>query len=266
MKPRIYTGRLFHSRLHPIHHAFTYPCMMIYLDIEDITQTANQYRTFGYNCLRLCSIYDADFLEKTSLSLKEKLAKHLTRAGLHIETFSSITLLTTPRVLGLGFNPLTLFCCFDINGDLHSVVADVHNTYGENRVYVLNGNKDRCNTGVLRFQFPKTLFVSPFNGVEGHYDLQFRRFTAQQIKIRLDLRVKNKTLIQTGFSTLGMPLTETRLITTLLRYPLTAAMALPRIAYQALVLRYIKKLQPRMKPKTRDETAKNNHPPPENNG
>lgn len=250
----IYTGRLFHSRLHPVRHSFTYPCMMLNLEIHEPDSLDKTCWSFGHNRLRLCSLYDSDYLGATPGSLREKLAHHLNLAGLRSDNFPTIKLLTTPRVLGLGFNPLTLYCCFTADETLHTVVAEVHNTYGEARVYVLSDNERQQSARAIRFRFPKTLFVSPFNGVEGDYELRIGNFN-EQISVRLDLWVKDRLLIQTGFTLKGVPLTSKRLLTTTFRYPLTAIMAMSRIAHQALILRYLKKLRPRMKPKMRNSNT-----------
>lgn len=252
----IYTGRLFHTRLHPVRHHFTYPCVMLNMGIDEPAALDKNCWSFGHNRLRLCSLFDRDYLGAASGPLREKLTHHLNQAGLSNVHFPVITLLTTPRVLGLGFNPLSLYCCFTADKALHSVVAEVHNTYGEARVYVLSDKERQQSARSTRFRFPKTLFVSPFNGVEGEYDLQIASVN-DRLSVRLDLWVKDQLLIQTGFTLKGTPLTSRGLLTTTLRYPLTAIMAMSRIAHQALILRFIKKLRPRMKPNMRDI-----YPPP----
>lgn len=229
---------------------------MMCVDIDEIDHIAQQSPFLGHNRLRLFSIYDADYLTSASGTLREKLAVTLSSAGLGISDFSSIKMLTTPRMLGIGFNPLTLYCCFDPGQNIRAVVAEVHNTYGEANAYVLGDAQRQTSDPHPRFQFAKTLFVSPFNGVEGHYDLLLNRFDQQQIMLRLDLWVKGNALIKTGFAMKCAPLTTGRLIKAVFRHPLTVVMAMPRIAWQALILRYIRKLPPRMKPKMRDSPAK----------
>ncbi|MGB8841759.1 MAG: DUF1365 family protein [Aliidongia sp.] len=188
-------------------------------------------------------------------SLSERLARSLAPAGFSPDDFSSIQLITVPRVLGLGFNPLSLFICLDQAGGIQTVVAEVHNTFGEVEVYVL-GDAERVGKTAepVRFRFPKTLFVSPFNGVEGQYDLKIGAI-GTRIDLDLALRVRDRTVIQTALHLMGEPLTTGALARTLLKHPLTAALALPRIAHQALILRYVKGLKPRLKPNPRRRGA-----------
>ena len=46
-------------------------------------------------------------------------------------------MLANARVLGHVFDPLSVFWCFDADGALVCIVAEVHNTYGERHVYLL---------------------------------------------------------------------------------------------------------------------------------
>jgi DUF1365 family protein len=74
-----------------------------------------------------------------------------------------VTALLQPRVLGYGFNPLSLYWCHDAAGALRYVIAEVHNTYGERHAYLLPPSADRPA------MVSKKFYVSPFNDVDGHY-------------------------------------------------------------------------------------------------
>jgi uncharacterized protein len=74
-----------------------------------------------------------------------------------------ITALLQARVLGYVFNPLSLFWCHDAAGEVRAVIAEVHNTYGDRHAYLLP--PDQGEPAVV----PKELYVSPFQGSDGHY-------------------------------------------------------------------------------------------------
>jgi DUF1365 family protein len=67
------------------------------------------------------------------------------------------------RVLGYGFNPLTLYWCHDRTGELRHIVAEVHNTEGEWHAYLLPPAAEKSAMVM------KKLYMSPFNGIDGHY-------------------------------------------------------------------------------------------------
>jgi DUF1365 family protein len=77
-----------------------------------------------------------------------------------------VRLLTTPRVAGLAFNPVSVFYVFDGDGALDAVVAEVTNTpWGERHAYVVDGD-GRGET------LDKTLHVSPFMGMDQRYTMR----------------------------------------------------------------------------------------------
>jgi len=67
--------------------------------------------------------------------------------------------LANPR----GFNPLTVYWYLRPDGTVDSVVAEVHNTYGERHSYRLSGERGTVS---------KELYVSPFLDMEGTYDIR----------------------------------------------------------------------------------------------
>jgi DUF1365 family protein len=80
------------------------------------------------------------------------------------EQIARVQLLTMPRSLGVGFNPVSFYYCFDAAGELLHVVAEVTNTpWGDRHAYVLPGGRGRPE---------KALHVSPFMGMDHDYDVR----------------------------------------------------------------------------------------------
>lgn len=76
-----------------------------------------------------------------------------------------VRVLTSPRTLGLAFNPVSFYYLFDDAERLDAVVAEVTNTpWGERHAYVL---RDEPGRRVLRGAHDKALHVSPFQDM-GH--------------------------------------------------------------------------------------------------
>jgi DUF1365 family protein len=70
-----------------------------------------------------------------------------------------------PRTLGHCFNPISVFWCFDDAGRRAAVVVEVHNTYGDRHAYLVHPDEQG------RAQTDKAMYVSPFHGVDGHYEI-----------------------------------------------------------------------------------------------
>jgi predicted NAD/FAD-binding protein/DUF1365 family protein len=77
----------------------------------------------------------------------------------------TILMAAHPRSLGHCFNPISVFWCFDDAGLQAGVVVEVHNTYGDRHAYLVHPDEQG------RAQTDKAMYVSPFHGVDGVYDV-----------------------------------------------------------------------------------------------
>ena len=69
------------------------------------------------------------------------------------------------RAFGYCFNPISVFWCHDESGALAATVVEVHNTYGDRHAYLVHtDDQGRATT-------PKAMYVSPFHGTDGTYEL-----------------------------------------------------------------------------------------------
>jgi DUF1365 family protein len=75
-----------------------------------------------------------------------------------------IRLLTMPRSLGVGFNPVSFYYAFENGGELLGLVAEVTNTpWGERHAYALPAGGGSVG---------KDLHVSPFMGMDHSYEIR----------------------------------------------------------------------------------------------
>jgi DUF1365 family protein len=97
-------------------------------------------------------------------------------------TAHRVLMLTNARSLGYVFDPLTTYFCFDEQGRLEGVLAEVHNTYGERHCYPLSVKQP----SPARASADKTFYVSPFFAVEGRYDIT-TKLTDEQVAVAISL-------------------------------------------------------------------------------
>ena len=72
-----------------------------------------------------------------------------------------------PRALGHCFNPISVFWCWrdqQAAGPPDATVVEVHNTYGDRHAYLVP-------TAHGAGRVDKVMYVSPFHGTDGHYEL-----------------------------------------------------------------------------------------------
>jgi DUF1365 family protein len=70
------------------------------------------------------------------------------------------------RAFGYCFNPISVFWCFDRDDSAVGVIVEVHNTYGDRHAYLVHPDERG------RARVDKKLYVSPFHGTDGWYDVR----------------------------------------------------------------------------------------------
>ncbi len=145
-----------HHRRDEVSYAFTNRGRTWLVDLDDVPRMPRGLR-------RLCAFHAGDHLGDESRTLRENIDDWLRERD--VDRPASVRMLASPRVLGHVFNPLSLFYCHDADGMLTHVVAEVRNTYGGRRCYLLEPADNSKAT------VDKTFYVSPFHGVDGQYEL-----------------------------------------------------------------------------------------------
>ncbi len=153
-----------HRRRRPLTYEFSHRTTMWLVDVADPN------RAFPRWLRPLASIRSEDhFAAADGRPLRDKVRSFLDAQGLPW-TAHRVLLLANARSLGYVFDPLSTYFCFDEQGHLEGVLAEVHNTYGERHCYPLPVEEG----SPTRSRADKTFYVSPFFAVEGRYDIKTR--------------------------------------------------------------------------------------------
>ncbi|KAL8683809.1 MAG: hypothetical protein Q9186_000297 [Xanthomendoza sp. 1 TL-2023] len=104
---------------------------------------------------------------------------NLSKKGENIDDYPHIYLVTAPRFLGYSFNPVSFWYLYSDQKELKAMILEVNNTFGERRLYLLNGcpppELDEPSTdpptGKFKDTWSKDFHVSPFNSRKGSYAL-----------------------------------------------------------------------------------------------
>lgn len=104
---------------------------------------------------------------------------------------AQVLMLTNARTTGHVFDPLTTYFCFDEGGRFEGILAEVHNTYGEQHCYPLpalpTGSTDGPGSRTaVSTTVDKEFYVSPFFTVSGRYDIK-ARLTDDQVVVSIAL-------------------------------------------------------------------------------
>ncbi|KAI0369243.1 hypothetical protein BV20DRAFT_997085 [Pilatotrama ljubarskyi] len=312
----ILENTVIHARLLPAPstHAFTYPTLAFLLSLNALETHAldlGRGWLFGYGgtAWRLTGLRNGAYLLPDSYnppralslptdgrashgvkSLKAKLAEVLVLQRVderRVQQWAKegdAWMLTMPSYVGYeGINPLTVYFCYASEGTLEWIVLEIHNTFGEKHVHVLEPglNEDiECPPGHARDRYdytwtlPRDFHVSPFNDRSGFYTISVSApppplspllaSSPPRPKIRIHLRTAVPSepdtnpptpgalkLAATLFARRAVPLTTAHLLRVLARYPFALLLSLARILYHAGILHYMKRLDvfPRPDPK-----------------
>ncbi|BAN26985.1 DUF1365 domain-containing protein [Caballeronia insecticola] len=225
------TGRVMHERLRPARHRFEYPVSYLYCDVARLDALRSAW--FGIDCLRPLALHTRDYGARDGSDLDHWMRARLAEA--HIPADGAIHLLTIPRIFGYAFNPVSFWFCHDRAGALRALYADVRNTFGERRGYLLSAPEHAPIDGDTVLICRKTLHVSPFCDVTGDYAFRVRR-RGEHVFVSIDYRDGDGLLIRTALGLVARPLTGALAWRTLSRQPLLAANVIVRIHWQALRL------------------------------
>ena len=154
----IYRTAISHVRRTPLKNAFTYRSYSWLVDVDNLPRLPFLLRP-------LAVFRSGDHLGDPDAGIRSNVERYLRTQGIEPDG-GAIHMLTSARVFGYVFNPLTLFWCYRTSGDLECVVAEVHNTYGERHCYLLRTD------AAGRASVPKAFYVSPFNDVDGQYRMK----------------------------------------------------------------------------------------------
>ncbi|TDU73126.1 hypothetical protein EI77_01594 [Prosthecobacter fusiformis] len=227
----IYECEVMHHRLKPKVHRFSYRLFYLWLDLDELDELSNHLRFFKRNRWALFSFYDEDHIVRDAKETKANVLQTIQEAGVDASIIAKVKLLTFPRVMGYIFNPVCFYYCYDAQGQPVCSVAEVTNTFHEQKPYVLTRHEgDR-----FRLTTPKHFYVSPFFGLELNFDFKLRLPT-EHLEIHVDDREGGERVMLTSLTGHRRPLTDSALLACAFKYPLLTLRVIFLIHWHALRL------------------------------
>lgn len=220
-----------HMRLLPKRHRFRHRVFSVLLDIDLMEETLGRLRLLRFDRFGLMSVHRRDHGARDGSALRPWVDAQLADAGRPVA--ARVEMLSFPRMLGYGFNPLTVYYCYSSDGSLTSLIYEVKNTFGDQVAYALPAGV--LTGGAYRQRQRKEMYVSPFIAMDQTY-----RFAHKAPGRRLALRIRQagpegETLIATHTGK-GQPLTDRALAWAFISHPLMSFAVILLIHWHALRL------------------------------
>jgi DUF1365 family protein len=226
----LYSGVVAHQRLRPKRHRLAYRVFMLALDLDELDKLSRRLKLFAHNGWNLVSLHDRDFAGRADAPLRPQIEARLAEAG-HDLKGGRITLLCMPRLLGKGFNPLSVYYCHDREGRLAATVQAVRNTFGQRHDYVLP--VEPSPDGRVRQACGKAFHVSPFMPMD--LDYQFDLLPpGERVEVGVSVHDEAGLLLAASFTGRRRSLTDGALLKAVVSHPWQLIGVLAAIHWEAV--------------------------------
>jgi DUF1365 family protein len=233
----LYAGTVRHRRTTAVAHDFDYRVSFAFVDLARLGTFDALAPLAGVERRRPIGLRRRDYFGEPTVPL-DRAVRDLVETRTGMRPSGPIRLLTMPRALGFGFNPLSLYWCYEPDGvGIACVVAEVTNIpWLERHCYVLPVPRDGRGERVHHFSAAKALHVSPFMPMEQSYDWTVTA-PADRLVVRIASRERGRQPFEATLRLERRPLTRRTLARALLDGSLLPMKVVAAIHWQALRLR-----------------------------
>lgn len=225
----LFPGIVSHTRLKPRRHALRYRIFMLLLDLDELPELDRSLRLFSLRRFNLVGFDPRRHGDGSATPLKQQVETQLAAAG--IAHGGPIRLLAMPRILGLGFNPLTIYFCHRADGALSAVLYEVNNTFGERHSYLIPAE----DAPVVKQSCQKGFYVSPFMDMDLSYAFRVRP-PGDKVQVLVDVDDAEGRVLSTGFVAERQALTDRNLARAWLTHPWMTVGVVAAIHWEALFI------------------------------
>lgn len=213
---------------------------MFYLDLDELDQIDKTYHLITHNRFAPYEFRDEDHYHRGSLPIRESIKTFIKEQGLNTP-IGKIHLLTHLRTWGHVFNPVSFYFVSDSKGCPLCSIAEVGNTFNEQKMYLLPAEANGSSKASLAKQF----YVSPFSDLDTTFHFRLTPPT-NHLRLSINQSQNGETYFRSVLSGHRSSLSDLRLALYTLRFPLLTLTIVSAIHWQALLL-YLKKIPFRRK-------------------
>lgn len=192
MRSQVLTTTVSHARGTPLRHGFRHASTAWLIDVGALGRRTWP-RDLPTALGTALSFRSTDHLGAAENTWYDNVLAFASARGVDL-TGHRVLALTTARSLGYAFNPLTVYWCIAPDDAVTCVIAEVHNTYGERHVYLL----DPDSSGAASTE--KAFYVSPFNDTDGTYRMRVPAPVDGEVDVRITLHRDDLTPFVTSWT------------------------------------------------------------------
>ena len=225
----LYAGVVSHTRMKPRRHSLRYRIFMLLLDLDELEMLDRGLRLFSLQRFNLAGFDPRRHGDGSATPLKTQVEAQLAAAA--IAHGGPIRMLAMPRILGMGFNPITVYFCHRPDGALSAILYEVNNTFGERHSYLIPAD----DAPIVKQACDKGFYVSPFMDMDLSYAFRVRP-PADQVQVLVDVDDAEGRVLATGFVAERQDLTDRNLARAWLTHPWMTVGVVGAIHWEALFI------------------------------
>ena len=225
----LYPGIVTHARLKPRVHKLRYRVFMLLLDLDELPALDRRLKLFSLRRFNLAGFDPGKHGDGSETPLKVQVEAQLAGAG--IAHGGPVRMLAMPRILGMGFNPLTVYYCHRADGALSAILYEVNNTFGERHSYLIPAD----DAPVVKQACEKGFYVSPFMDMDLTYAFRMRP-PGDDVQVFVDVDDAEGRVLAASFTGQRQDLTDRSLLRAWLTHPWMTVGVMVAIHWEALFI------------------------------
>jgi hypothetical protein len=211
---------------------------MFYIDLDELETLKKKLLLFSHNKFNFFSFRDNEHLQlpiddpdKTKTT-KQHILNYLEQKGCKIVP-TKIMLMTNLNVLGYNFNPVSFYYCFDEKNEPLYCIAEVGNTFGEMKPYLLT--KENFTNNSYHLNTTKYFYVSPFMDHDANFDFNLA-IPNEKLNNRIDTFKDEERVFISTLTGVKKPINNLNLVWYSIRFPFLTLKIISLIHWNALLL------------------------------
>lgn len=222
----IYQGKVFHKRFSPKQHSFSYNLFFLAIDLDELPILSGLSKYFKVNRFAPLSFRCSDYLNHQQQISKADIWLKVQELG-GDDLQGRVLFIGQMRCFGLYFSPINTYYCYDLDGKLAYLLAEVSNTpWNERHYYLIAIESEQICA--------KSFHVSPFMDLAMKYHWRINE-PAEQLHLAIENYHQQK-LFSASIAMKRQEFSNENLRNNLLSIPWMTAKTLLGIYWQALKL------------------------------
>ncbi len=230
MNSCLYKCSVMHRRASPKRHAFKYNLFMFYIDLDELDLLDEKIGFFGRNRFAPYEFRDSDHYNPRRIGLKKSIESYIREQGIE-EPIGNVRLLTHLRVWGHLFNPVSFYFVDNRAGEPLCSIAEVGNTFHEQKLYLIQTNADRNSNA----RCAKEFYVSPFSELDTQFHFKIAE-PNQRLRLAIDQSRNSEVYFRSALVGSKQPISSRALAMSALRFPFITIQIVAAIHWQAFLL------------------------------